>query len=228
MSAITSNAVKKLYTVKRQMIYDALMSVSTVIPEGSYDYDWLSLWLRIAQTGSDTSNTIPLKPLTIIETEDGQVLNTYTELSRLRSDVVPLVDGDNEGQQKISQLQSSCTPPKAVVAYGSNAAVECLSAWILEPALSSPGPCLQAHLPPTASPTLKELQDLLTQHKKNRPLHEELAWEALDNPICVSRAAQFICDLGSIALGEMPVLSWRVRTDLGTAPVYVADFIQKV
>ena len=48
----------------------------------------------------------------IVPTHSSQVQSTYEELRRLHCGVVPLVDGDREGQTKLAGLLNSSPPPR--------------------------------------------------------------------------------------------------------------------
>src|SRR5262249_23421396 len=139
-SAPTKNAVKKLYREKREALYEALMGASVVIPEGETDFEWIRLWQRVAEASDAVAQKIALSPLTILPTQDGAVVLTFEEASKFRHDALPIVDGDGPGADYLAGLQQLGTKPAKVVQYGADAAIECLSAWILEPSLKRPGP----------------------------------------------------------------------------------------
>ena len=204
------------------------MSTSVVLPEGEYDHDWLSLLLRIAEAAADRNNAEQLKPFTIVPTQSA-IIETYVELVRLRPDIIPLVDGDSPGKGYLTTLQNQANPPRAIITYGDDAAIECLAAWVLEPALASPGSCLAKLLPDPSTHTLKGLQDALIGIKKDRGQHEELAWEALENPTCAERIVALFSDIAAITIGEPPArLPWVTDTTNGPAVVYAASFITRV
>jgi hypothetical protein len=116
----------------------------------------------------------------------------------LRPDAVPIVDGDPGGDDHMSALFAANPLPNRIIRYGPGAAIECLAAWILEPALPNPGPALAQLLGDPQKRTLKHLQDALIQKKKDRELRETLAWESLDSEACCKRACEFFHDVAAI------------------------------
>lgn len=227
--AIGINSVKKLYLVHRTSLYEALMGAVILVPEGSYDHEWLSLWQRVAQAFPEAAESFDLLPTTIVPTSDGAVVETYAEIARFRPDAIPILDGDKPGADYLDLLAKKSAAPSKVVRLGQNASAECLAAWMLEPALNNPGPAL-ARLLPTGQRTLKDLQTALSQsqNKKDRELHETLAWEALDNTRCCERACEFFNDLSAIATGgprRNP--SWNVSTTPGGMQCFRAEHVSR-
>ena len=53
---IATNSVRKLYLTNRSAFYEALMGCVILVPEGRYDYEWLTLWQRLAQVTQGGSN----------------------------------------------------------------------------------------------------------------------------------------------------------------------------
>jgi putative ATP-dependent endonuclease of OLD family len=227
IASISSNVIKKLYLQFRREYYEALLGGVIIIPEGIHDYGWLQLWQRIIETSAGVGGTLA----TFIPTQDSSVRETFLEVYQFRTDVLPLVDGDTDGNRYLSELVSLPTPPKRIVQYGKNASTEYLSAWILEPMLSSPQGTLLNLLPHVTNPKLEDLQKNLvaSNNKKDRELRENLAWEALDNAECVNRAREFFNDISMIALGKSPTNnSWNVEKKTDSVEVFVAQHIQKI
>jgi len=201
---IKSNAIRKLYLQKREAFYEAILGGAVLIPEGEYDYEWLRLLQRVVES-SDEGSTGSL-PLSVVPTQDGAVVETYLEVARFNSSVVPIVDGDPQGEMHLNRLCTLTPPPGNVVRLGAGAGIEFLAAWVLEPSLSNPGAALKNLLPTPAERNLKELQRTLVveTNKKDRELRENLASEALDNSMCVSRATEFLADISAI-FAQTPV-----------------------
>jgi hypothetical protein len=175
IESIKKNSIKKLYLVHRKEYYEALMGGVVLVPEGVYDYEWLCLWQRIAQSSPDTGIHYDLRPITVVPTSDAAIVESFQEVAKLRPDVIPVIDGDSEGDTYLSKLCSVTLVPAKIIRYGNAAAVECLTAWILEPALAAPGDALSQLLRDPKTRTLKNLQQALIDHKKDRELHENLA-----------------------------------------------------
>jgi len=148
------------------------------------------------------------------------------EVARYRPDALPVLDGDAQGDSYLTALRSGSPAPARVVRYGKEAAVECLSAWVLEPALASPGPVMKELLG-ASTRTIRKLQDALIGQKKARELHENIVWESIACNACCERACEFLQDLAAIASDGSPANpGWAVLETDGTV-VYVASHIAR-
>ncbi|HYS04428.1 MAG TPA: AAA family ATPase [Candidatus Dormibacteraeota bacterium] len=227
---IGSKSVRKLYLAHRGAFYEALMGGVILVPEGMYDFEWLSLWQRLAQSSPDSAMFFRLRPITILPTSDAALVESFKELSKFRLDAIPVVDGDTAGTGYLNQLISATPSPLKLVRYGDGAATECLAAWILEPALAAPGSALGTLLPSPANRTLRGLQDALVDAttKKDRELRENLVWESLPTLGCCNRAGEFFHDLAAIAFGEQPKNSgWTIDTKPSGTKVFAASHIRR-
>ncbi len=217
-------AVKKLYSRNRDALYEALMGGVVLIPEGPIDAEWLTLWQRAAQASAPAGDAPDFMPTTVIPTSDAAVLNTFLEISRFRPDALPILDGDAAGIQYTDALAEASPAPHSIVRLGHSAAIECLSAWIMEPALRAPGPALAQVVAADAS--VRTLQKALCASKKDRDLHEVLAWECCDNPACWHRASQFFRDLSMISSGQSACHGdWCTENRASGVQVHVARHI---
>jgi len=226
---ISTNSIKKLYLVHRRLFYEALMGGSVLVPEGISDFEWLSLWQQIAQSSPDMSADYDLKPITIVPTSDAAIIETFKEIQKFRPDSIPIVDGDNAGVAYLDSLISAAFSPKKIIRYGKDAATECLSAWILEPCLSTPGEALMELLPNQDAKTLKGLQGALIERKKDRDIRERLAWEALNSSQSCKRACEFFHDITAIAFdGTTKNLGWNIESKQNGISIYNATHIKKV
>jgi hypothetical protein len=218
------NAVRNLYRKFREPFYEALMGSVVLVPEGESDFEWLRLWQRVAEASDEVAAQCSLTPVTIIPTSDAAVTDTVVEIGRFRADVIALVDGDSTGDGYVVSLEQAACHPARIIQYGSGAAIECLSAWILEPALAAPGPVLSGLLP--LHRNLKTLQDVLAARKDDRQLREQLCWEALDTPACALRAGNFLEDVARIAAGLLPRDShWVNESRTSGIPLFKAGHI---
>jgi len=218
------NAVRNLYRKFREPFYEALMGSVVLVPEGESDFEWLRLWQRVAEASDEVAAQCSLTPVTIIPTSDAAVTDTIAEIGRFRADVIALIDGDSSGDGYVASLEQAACHPAKIIQYGAGAAIECLSAWILEPALAAPGPVLLSLLPPRKN--LKNLQDVLAARKDDRQLRENLCWEALDTPACALRAGSFLEDVARIAGGLLPKDShWVRETRASGIPLFKARHI---
>ncbi len=230
IKSIKSNSIRNLYLVRRPAFYEALMGGIVLVPEGMYDFEWLCLWQRLAQSSPGSTDLFRLTPIAVLPTFDGAIVDTFEEVRRFRPDAIPLVDGDCQGDEHVSRLSTIEPPPLKIVRYGKCAAVECLSAWVLEPALANPGTALQMLLPHAGGRDLKHLQVALIEKKKDRELRETIVWESLHTSACCERACEFFHDLAAIARGESDSLkntSWRTETPVNGCLVFTASHIRR-
>lgn len=228
ISQIPTNSIRKLYLRFRQEVYQALMGGIVIVPEGEFDHQWLNLWQRVAEASTDAAANTKLKPVSIIPTSDAAVVKTLSEIAMFRPDVVALVDGDAPGIRYVNDLLLLNPVPQAIIQLGVGGEIENLAAWILAPGLNNPGPILATLIPDPAKRTEKVLGQVLMDRKKDRELHENLAWEALDNVQCAERATEFLSDLARIAGGRSPTnQNWRIEQPVVGAKVYIADHVKK-
>jgi putative ATP-dependent endonuclease of OLD family len=225
---IPSNAIRKLYLQKREAFYEAILGAGVLVPEGEYDYEWLVHLQRMVESADDVA--LSFLPLSFVPTQDGSIVDTYSEAARFNKNVVAIVDGDQQGQDYLDKICALETPPKQVLRLGEGAASEILIAWVLQPCLSTPGAYLKALLPQTAERNIKGLQRALVHdaNKKNRELHENLLSEALENSESVGRAREFLEDVSAI-ISELPPRNtgWKKVAAAGGVQVYVAHHIRK-
>jgi hypothetical protein len=227
INTITRNSVRNLYLVHRPVFYESLMGAVILVPEGIYDFEWLSLWQRLAQSVQDSTGAYDLKPITILPTSDGAVADSFREIAKFRPDAIPIVDGDSPGKSYAGDLCSGNPTPGTIIRYGKDAATECLSAWILEPGLANPRAALNALLAAFGK-TARDLQRALCDKKKDREIREDLVWECVDSRACCERACEFFHDLGAIASGGTTKnIGWEVQTSPGSPSIFVASHIQK-
>jgi putative ATP-dependent endonuclease of OLD family len=222
---ITKNSIRNLYLAHRTAFYEALMGCVILVPEGQYDYEWLSLWQRLAQSYRDTAKRFDLRPMTMLPTSDAAVAESFREIARFRPEAVPVIDGDQSGASYLVDLIGGSPAPTKIIRYGDRAAVECLSAWILEPSLPSPGKVMKALLGSSA-PMLRNLQVALIEKKRDREMHESIVWESLASDACCERACEFLQDVTAIASDGDPTNSgWTRQRDANGTTVYVATHV---
>ena len=131
VKAIRSNAIRKLYLQKREAFYEAIMGPALIVPEGEFDYDWLRLLQQLAECSEDEAGgQLNVSPVSIVPTQDSSVVETYAEVARLRPDAVPMVDGDPAGNGYLAEFARWPTPPRVAIQLGTDAAIECVAAWV--------------------------------------------------------------------------------------------------
>jgi hypothetical protein len=227
---IKPNSIRKLYLQKREAFYGAILGPGILVPEGEFDYEWLRILQQLAECTEDKGGALlNVAAISIVPTQDS-VVETYFEVARLRPDAIPFVDGDSDGDKYLASLSKFTVLPRTTIQMGLGAAIECLAAWVLEPALANPGDRLRELLPNAGMRDLKSLQHSLCDgtNKKARELHETLVWEALDTPECGIRAAEFFNDIARIVNGDAPTSQgWQQRAYPNGLTTWVASHIQK-
>lgn len=239
------NQVRQLYLRERTNFYEALLGQYLLVPEGKWDWQWLRLWIRVAEaTAAEEQRLEGVQPdwslsaLEIVHTNDSAVTAFVKELRRFRNDVFALVDGDAEGRKKLQQISQmdESSRPKAVLQYGPGGEIEDVAAWAMEPALGSPGPILAGVLAQVQKPwtaqvlgqRLKLCEQGAQRHKEDWELHENLAWEAYADAQCRARVVAFLSDIARICVGVEPQLGgWQSSTlPVNNVPLHVATFIR--
>lgn len=121
------------------------------VPEGETDFRWWRALQRAAESVASGGAVSDLTPLTLVPTQSSAIAATFADVSRLRPDAVPIIDGDDPGNSYIDELEKLPElKPRVIVQMGQGAAVEYLAAWILEPSLSAPKSVVTSLLPNAA------------------------------------------------------------------------------
>jgi energy-coupling factor transporter ATP-binding protein EcfA2 len=128
---------RKLYFDDRPRIVDALMHHRVLVPEGRGDHEWLRLLSDVVETGEHAFGIPPDDStpfgavIGVVPTHSSAVQETYEELRRLHRAVVPMVDGDSEGQIKLTGLLKMDGGPKTVLIWRKDWEIEDAVMWIL-------------------------------------------------------------------------------------------------
>lgn len=213
LTAVATQVQRKLYLDDRARIVDALMHHRVLVPEGRGDHEWLRLLSDAIETGDNAfgatpDDTTPFGAVVgVAPTHSAQVENTFEELRRLHRGVVPLVDGDAEGQAKLGRLLESLQPPAIILTWREGWEIEDAIAWILradEPEVIQP-------LNDTLGWQLGSVEDLLGRFKvKDGPrrakgdylAYQEIAGVIRDAPLCRERARRLLNALTMATLGK--------------------------
>ena len=185
-----SNAMRKLYQDNRTRVVEALMQHSVIIPEGRTEYEWLGLLssgIELSDVALDfVANDSPSfgAIFGLIPTQDGNVTEVYAALQVLRSRLIPLVDGDAAGIQKIKELQQLESSPKSILRWRDGWAIEDVIGWLLKGSEN----CAYSELVGRISYEFESIDDLVTQAKKktgqSRLKNDYLAFEEIISVIC--------------------------------------------
>lgn len=133
-----TNARRKLYQDDRPRVIEALMHHRVLIPEGRSEYEWFRLLSDVLETGDlalqidDADTPIFGTVVGVAATHDGAVADVYNALRMLRGGLVPLVDGDDAGDEKIQQLRELEAVPKIILQWRPGWTTEDAIGWILK------------------------------------------------------------------------------------------------
>ena len=161
---------------------------------------------RTLDTGA--SDTPPFGTVVgVVPTHDSAVAETFDTLRRIRSGLVPLLDGDREGNKAVDQLRAAEWSPELVLQWREGWAIEDAVAWILKGAESA---------------ALSELQDLIERKfasideflglfkiqtgagrlKSDYLAYEEVAGVVGRHTGCRERAAELLAAFTKACLGQ--------------------------
>ena len=138
LDATASNARRKLFRDDRPRLVEALMHHRVLMPEGRSEYEWFRLLSDVLETGdvaldaaeADTPAFGTL--IGVVPTHDGAVADIYDALRTLRRGLVPLVDGDDAGAEKIEQVKDSDPMPEIILRWRDDWTMEDAIGWILK------------------------------------------------------------------------------------------------
>lgn len=132
-----SNARRKLFQDDRSRLVEALMHHRVLIPEGWSEYEWFRLLSDTLETGdlaldaTDAETPAFGTVVGVVPTHDGAVAEVYDALRTLRPGLVPLVDGDHGGAEKIAKIHGTETMPEFILRWRDGWTIEDAIGWIL-------------------------------------------------------------------------------------------------
>ncbi len=138
LDASATNARRKLFQDDRARLVEALMHHRVLIPEGRSEREWFRLLSDVLETGTigfDTPATdTPAfgTAVGVVPTHDGAVADVYGALRTLRRGLVPLVDGDHGGAEKIKELNRAEPKPERILMWRNDWTMEDVVGWILK------------------------------------------------------------------------------------------------
>ncbi len=200
--AAPTNHQQHLLYAWRQKLVASLMHECVLIPEGASDVAWLEAlqtalesqqsWEDAEQNESRFSTFIGVVP-----TIDAKVADTFAIINKVHGRPSILVDGDVDGRGYFDAVRAIARPPRCVVFWPQDWAMEHVVAWIVEAdevnARSALGTALAQNFA-----TTDELIAFLLTRKSYAPTHESTAVALMGNPACRARAARLLgalCDV---------------------------------
>lgn len=208
-----SNARRKLYHDDRPRVIEALMHHRALIPEGRSEYEWFRLLSDVLETGdlalqiADADTPAFGTVVGVAPTHDGAVAETYYALRTLRGGLVPLVDGDAAGDEKIRQIRAQGAVPDIILQWRAGWAMEDAVGWILKGAEAAAFAALKERI----DREYDAIDDLVTLFKvkteAGRLKTDYLAYEEVASvigslPGCRERAAALLKAVTLACLGQ--------------------------
>jgi hypothetical protein len=229
--AAPTNHQQHLLYAWRQRLVASLMQECVLIPEGVSDVAWLEALqtaLELRQEWAETpENWARFSTFVgVVPTTDAKVAETFALVNKVHARPAILLDGDPPGRAYFEAVTSSQPPPKCVVFWPQDWAMEDVITWIAcadeANALASLGTALGENF---ANPG--ELRAFLVDKKSYAPAHESAAIALLANSACRARAADLLgalCDILRDPTNARPGLFAHVPGD-STATMRVFRFV---
>lgn len=209
----TCNGVRKLLRDNRFSVVSALMHEYLIIPEGRIDFEWLQNLTTCVEVNSGGNMQEKCEYTLfgcvsgIIPTQDSAILPTFEVLSKVKSDLVVLVDGDSAGDEYIEMLIEIPEPPRCIIQWARGWVIEDVVFWILEPKIEEFISSLSNYLGYTIS-SKDELKELLKNKsgrdrlgiKGDYQAYEFITGEISEHKECVERAKELLDSLSQVIL----------------------------
>lgn len=128
-----TNAVRRLFQINRVETAAAMMNECVLVPEGRFDFDWLTLLLRVAELDRDGIEPCLFGVrIGVVPTADAKVKETCEALSKAHPMVCGLVDGDDDGTRYAGLLDDAGVGAKMVLRWPDGWTIEDLVGWIIQ------------------------------------------------------------------------------------------------
>jgi hypothetical protein len=225
-----TNHQQHLLYAWREKFIAALMHEAVLIPEGVSDVAWLealqaSLELHQSWDADDASQSRFSTFVGVVPTYEAKVADTFVVVSRVHTHPCILLDGDDAGRGYFDSLKTSNPPPRGVVFWPKDWAMENVVAWIAcadeGRMLAELGATLE-----TAFANAQALTEYLLTKKSYAPTHETVAVTLMSNKACQTRAANLLdalCDVLREPSSANTQLFTRIQSD-STAIIHVFQF----
>lgn len=200
--AAPTNHEQHLLYAWRQKLIDALMHECVLIPEGVSDVAWFEAlqtalelqqgWADAGQNQSQFSTFVGVVP-----TIDAKIVDTFVIANKVHGRACVLVDGDAEGRVHFDAAKACTPPPRCVVFWPQDWAMEHVVAWIAGADDPNARTALGTGLGQNFA-TANDLIAFLLTKKSYAPTHESTAIALMADPACRARATQWLsalCDV---------------------------------
>lgn len=227
-----SAVLRKIYVEDRPRVVDALMHHRVLVPEGRFDADWLRLLSDVVESGEHAFGAAPSEDTPfgavagVVPTHSSAVSVTYDELRRIHRSVIPMVDGDGEGETKLAELLKMPNAPSMVLIWKKGWEIEDAVMWILRADEAFAVPELNERMGWSTS-SLDEVLAMFKvkqgggRAKGDARTHEEIANVIRGSPPCRDRARLLLNAITHAALGEFDGVAQLEKDPASTATTTV-------
>jgi len=109
------------------------MNEFVLVPEGNFDFDWLSLIRRAVELDRDDDEPCLFGVrVGLIPTSDARIKETCEALSKAHPCACALVDGDADGDRYAAELSDPAVGVRRVLRWPDGWTIEDVVCWILE------------------------------------------------------------------------------------------------
>jgi hypothetical protein len=127
-----TNTIRKLFQINRVETAAAMMTEFVLVPEGKFDFDWLTLLMRVVDLDRHSEEACLFAVrVGLIPTADVRMKETCETLSKAHPHVVALVDGDNEGDRYAEELSNPAAGACKVLCWPDGWTIEDVVCWIV-------------------------------------------------------------------------------------------------
>jgi len=197
-----TNAIRKLFQINRVETAAAMMSEFVLVPEGRFDFDWLTLLVRVVELDHTSQETSQFSVrVGVVPTSDAKVKETCEALSKAHPQICALVDGDDDGVRYANELRDPASGARRVLLWPGGWTIEDVIGWIVE---GEEGPAL-ARINGDLAAMPGDRETLVSRLKsEDRAEHgnEIIANALMDHPGCLQRARIVLEAMGKACAAE--------------------------
>lgn len=207
LSRDAQNPIRSLLLSSRDATVYALMHPTVLVPEGKLDAAWLRQLVKALELGANNNTDTGLSfahEVGPVPTADARSREVYEHLRDVHPSVFCLFDGDQQGGDYTRAVCQCNPPPRVVVRWPANWAMEDVIGWIVDadPQILA-GPDLVAMGVPRTSEDL--VAALRGDLKSNEVVHGYIADGMVNNASCLRRISHLLKFLSDVAMGRAPV-----------------------
>jgi hypothetical protein len=209
LTQAATNATRKLFQINRTETAAAVMSECVLVPEGRYDFDWLTLLLRVAELHGEAAGPPCLFGVRIglVPTDSAKVKETCGVLGKAHPLVCALVDGDADGIGYADALDEAEAGAARVLLWPTGWTIEDVVGWVIEADRQA---ALQQINSDLTQPSLNRAELVTRLKSEDRAAHglkgdgvaREIIANALsERPACRIRARELLHAMSEACLG---------------------------